>query len=64
MAPSRLRDTNKRCDDHHQGIPDGSEKRTAKILVHIRETAPDVEIRPLAAYESRSARTAFTAVRP
>ena len=37
---------------HHQGIPDGSEKRSAKILVHLRETAPDVEIRPLAAYES------------
>jgi transposase len=38
--------------EHHQGIPLGAAGRGSKILIHIRETAPVVEIRPLAAYES------------
>jgi hypothetical protein len=37
--------------EHHQGIPLGA-SQSAKILVHIRQTAPVVEIRSLAAYES------------
>jgi transposase len=40
--------------EHHHGIPLGG-ARSAKIVVHIRETAPMVEIRPLAAYESVAA---------
>ena len=39
---------------HHQGIPLGA-AHGSKIVVHIRETAPVVEIRPLAAYESVAA---------
>jgi transposase len=37
---------------HHQGIPLGARKPEGKILIHVRQTAPDVEIRPWAAYES------------
>jgi hypothetical protein len=37
---------------HHEGIPLGSERTGGKILVQMRETAPSVEVRPLAAYES------------
>ena len=37
--------------EHHRGIPLGA-RQEHKILVHIRDTAPVVEIRPLAAYES------------
>jgi hypothetical protein len=37
---------------HHQGIPLGNERGGGKILVQMRETAPSVEVRPLAAYES------------
>jgi hypothetical protein len=37
--------------DHHAGIPFGS-RQPAKTLIHLRETAPTVEIRSLAAYES------------
>jgi hypothetical protein len=37
---------------HHQGIPLGSERSGGKILIQMRETAPSVEVRPLAAYES------------
>jgi len=37
--------------DHHAGIP-LSARQERKTLVHIRATAPAVEIRPLAAYES------------
>jgi transposase len=40
--------------EHHQGIPLGA-AHGSKIVVHIRETAPVVEIRPLAAYESVAA---------
>jgi hypothetical protein len=37
---------------HHQAIPLGARKPEGKILIHVRQAAPDVEIRPLAAYES------------
>jgi len=37
--------------DHHRGIPLGG-RHERKILVRIQDTAPLVEIRPLAAYES------------
>jgi transposase len=37
--------------DHHRGIPLGG-RHERKILVRIQDTAPVVEIRPLAAYES------------
>jgi len=37
--------------EHHRGIPLGA-RADRKILVHIQNTAPVVEIRPLAAYES------------
>jgi len=37
--------------EHHRGIPLGS-RREQKILIHMQNTAPVVEIRPLAAYES------------
>ena len=37
--------------EHHRGIPLGA-RQEHKILVHIQDTAPVVEIRPLAAYES------------
>ena len=40
-----------RVPEHHQGIPLGSPS-SAKILIHVRQTAPVVEIRSLAAYES------------
>jgi hypothetical protein len=38
--------------EHHRGIPLGSQSRGEKILIHVRETAPVVETRSLAAYES------------
>lgn len=41
--------------DHHAAIPLGGRRRDSKILVHLRETAPGVEVRPLAAYESLAA---------
>lgn len=37
--------------EHHGGIPLGS-RQPHKILIRIQDTAPAVEIRPLAAYES------------
>ena len=37
---------------HHHGIPLGATQSGDKILVRMRETAPAVETRPLAAYES------------
>jgi transposase len=37
--------------EHHRGIPLGA-RQEQKIQVHIRDTAPVVEIRPLAAYEN------------
>jgi len=36
---------------HHRGIPPGT-RQERKTLIHIQDTAPVVEIRPLAAYES------------
>lgn len=41
--------------EHHAGIPLGTRRPDAKTLVHLRQTAPVVEIRPLAAYESLAA---------
>lgn len=38
--------------EHHSAIPLGATRRENKVLVHLRETAPVVEIRSLAAYES------------
>lgn len=38
--------------EHHHGIPLGIRGPSTKILVHIQQTAPVVEVRPLAAYES------------
>lgn len=38
--------------EHHQGIPLGTRGPCSKILIHIQQTAPTVEVRPLAAYES------------
>lgn len=43
-----------RTAEHHEGIPLGA-RQERKTLVHIRQTAPVVEIRPLAAYESIAA---------
>jgi hypothetical protein len=40
-----------RQPEHHTGIPLGA-PQPAKTLLHVRETAPVVEIRSLAAYES------------
>jgi hypothetical protein len=37
--------------EHHQGIPLGS-PHTGKTLIHIQQSAPVVEQRPLEAYES------------
>jgi len=37
---------------HHQGIPWSADHSGGKILVHMRETAPEVESRPLAVYET------------
>ena len=41
--------------EHHDGIPLNATGCNGKTLVHIRATAPVVEIRPLAAYESVAA---------
>jgi transposase len=40
--------------EHHAGIPLGN-KQPAKTLIHIQQSAPIVEHRPLAAYESLAA---------
>ena len=40
--------------DHHAGIPLGA-RQPHKTLVAIRQTAPQVEVRPLAAYEFATA---------
>ncbi|HXG48824.1 MAG TPA: hypothetical protein VNO52_14465 [Methylomirabilota bacterium] len=37
---------------HHESIPVGGDSRGRKILIALRETAPTVEARPLASYES------------
>jgi len=36
---------------HHQGIPLGARRAEGKILIHLRQGAPEVEKRSLAAYE-------------
>jgi hypothetical protein len=36
---------------HHQGIPLGARRAEGKILIHLRQSAPEVEKRSLAAYE-------------
>lgn len=41
-------------DEHHRGIPLAA-RHPAKTLIQIRESAPVVEIRPLAAYENAAA---------
>jgi transposase len=41
--------------EHHSGIPLGTLRHESKTLIHMRESAPMVEIRPLAAYESAAA---------
>lgn len=38
--------------EHHQSIPLAAHPHSKKILIHLRQTAPVVETRPLAAYES------------
>ena len=43
-----------RNDEHHAGIPLGT-RLPQKTLIHVQETAPAVEIRPLAAYEFAAA---------
>ncbi|MBI4443176.1 MAG: hypothetical protein HY649_07355 [Acidobacteria bacterium] len=40
------------CAAHHRGIPLGAPQAGGNILIHVRQTAPMVEIRPLAAYKS------------
>jgi transposase len=47
-----------RIDDHHEGIPLGA-RGPGKLLVHLREQAPAVEVRSLAAYESAALGGAF-----
>jgi transposase len=46
------------CAPHHQGIPLGGRRAAGKILIHVRQTAPAVEVRPLAAYESAASEAA------
>jgi hypothetical protein len=36
---------------HHQGIPLGARRTEGKILIHLRQSAPEVEKRSLATYE-------------
>jgi hypothetical protein len=36
---------------HHQGIPLGARRAEGKILIHLRQSAPEVEKHSLAAYE-------------
>lgn len=40
------------CAEHHRGIPLGATQHDTKLLVHMRESAPLVETRPLAVYDS------------
>ena len=37
--------------EHHNGIPLGNNKQPGKTLIHIEQSAPFVQHRPLAAYE-------------
>jgi hypothetical protein len=36
---------------HHQGIPLGARRAEGKLLIHLRQSAPEVEKRSWAAYE-------------
>jgi transposase len=38
--------------EHHRGIPLGDRQRNEKLRIHLQESAPIVEVRSLAAYES------------
>jgi transposase len=38
--------------EHHTGIPLSAPRTPGKIQIHFREMAPEVEVRPLAAYEA------------
>ena len=38
--------------EHHHGIPPAARRPSTKILIHIQQAAPTVEVRSLAAYES------------
>jgi transposase len=40
------------CPEHHRGIPLGPKRRDNKIVIHLRQIAPVVEARSLAAYET------------
>jgi hypothetical protein len=40
------------CGEHHQGIPLANRTESGKTLIHIRQSAPSVEQRSLAAYEA------------
>ena len=50
-APAAQKHLIVRKPEHHEGIPLGA-RQERKTLVHLREMAPVVEVRPLAAYES------------
>jgi hypothetical protein len=43
------------ADDHDYGIPLGNRTERGKTLIHIRQNAPAVEQRPLAAYQAITA---------
>ncbi len=53
-APAPHKHVIVRKPEHHEGIPLGV-RQERKTVVHIRQTAPVFEIRPLAAYESVAA---------
>jgi transposase len=53
-APAERKHVVVRLAEHHEGIPLGA-RQPRKTLVQIRQTAPVVEVRPLAAYESVAA---------
>jgi hypothetical protein len=53
-APAARKQAIVRDPKHHEGIPLGA-RRDRKTLVHIRQSAPVVQVRPLAAYESLAA---------
>jgi hypothetical protein len=45
---------------HHQGIPLGAHPARGKILIHVQQSAPAVEVRSLAAYESAAAESLYS----
>lgn len=54
-APADSRHRVVTCAEHHAGIPLGARRPDGKTLVHLCQTAPLVEIRPLSVYESVAA---------